>query len=218
MSRDFSDQTKFFDPDKFAWPVHVIGAGGIGSALVLTLAKMGIQELHLWDDDVLESHNGPVELAYSETMIGETKLEAAKATVEYMIGLGNINLVLHHERVTADTALSGVVISGVDSMASRAEIWKCVSDNFLEIPLYIDARSAGEEVMIFGFSPANFEKVDEYREDWLYPDEEATELNCGAKNIAYIANLIAGEVGRIITRFYRELPIEFRFARDYSRD
>ncbi|MFV0485210.1 MAG: ThiF family adenylyltransferase [Candidatus Saccharimonadales bacterium] len=218
MSRDFSDQTGFFNPDDFAWPVHLIGAGGIGSALVLNLAKMGVRELHLWDDDVLEPHNGPVELSYSEAMMGKSKLEAAQATVEFMIGLDNIRLVLHHERVTRDTALSGVVISGVDSMASRAEIWQGISDNFLDIPLYIDARSAGEEVMIFGFSPSDFEVAAEYSDDWLYPDEEATNLDCGAKNIAYIANMIAGEVGRIIARFYRELPIEFRFARDYSKN
>lgn len=218
MSRVFSDQTSFFDPDKFAWPVHLIGAGGIGSAVVLTLAKMGVKELHLWDDDVLEAHNGPVELAYSEAMVGNSKLEAAQATVEFMIGLDNIELVLHNERVTHSTALSGIVISGVDSMASRAEIWQSVSDNFLEIPLYIDARSAGEEVMVFGFSPSDFEAASEYAEDWLYPDDETTELDCGAKNIAYIASMIAGDVGRVVTQFYRELPIEFRFARDFSKN
>ena len=35
----YADQQQIFDPDKFTWPVHVIGLGGIGSALLLQLTS-----------------------------------------------------------------------------------------------------------------------------------------------------------------------------------
>ena len=218
MSRDFSDQTKILDPAKFAFPVHLIGGGGIGSPLVQLLAKMGIPELHLWDDDVFEKHNGPAEIAYSEALVGLAKVEVAKATVEFLVGEGTLDFVMHRERVTNDTALSGVVISGVDSMRSRAEIWECIQNNFLEIPFYMDARSAGEEILILSFSPMDFDHVAEYTEDWMYADSEASTLECGARNIGYVANAIAAEVGRNLTRFYRNLPIEFNIAKDLSKN
>jgi len=179
---------------------------------------MGVQEIHLWDDDVLETRNGPVEIAYSEAYVGQLKIDAARATVDFLVGEGAVKLITHNERVTKDTALEGVVISGVDSMASRAEIWECVKDNFLGIPLYVDARSSGEEIMVFGFSPADFAAAEEYTEDWMYSDSEASKLECGARNIGYIAAMIGGEIARIVTRFHRDLPIEFRTARDLSNN
>ena len=54
---DFSHQTDIFDPNEFGWPVHLIGAGGIGSALALPVMKIGVREIHLWDTDDVEPHN-----------------------------------------------------------------------------------------------------------------------------------------------------------------
>ena len=35
----------------------IIGAGGVGSALVMNAAIMGFKRIHIWDFDNLEPHN-----------------------------------------------------------------------------------------------------------------------------------------------------------------
>ena len=34
----------------------IIGAGGVGSALVMNAAIMGFKRIHIWDFDTLENH------------------------------------------------------------------------------------------------------------------------------------------------------------------
>ncbi len=214
--RVFSDQTKLFDPEKVGYPVHIIGAGGIGNMLVQLLAKMGFPEIHVWDDDIFEARNGPTEVAYSEALVGQPKVEAARDIVEHLVG-DSVILVLHNERVTKDTELTGYVICGVDSMKSREEIWDAIQANFVDIPLYIDARSAGEEVQVLSVVPFDSEDVQAY-ETWLFNDTEASKLECGARNIGYIATYIATIVSYNLTRFIRGEEIEFNIMRDLSRN
>lgn len=74
----YSDQTDIFDPAKFGWPVHLIGVGGIGSAVVFPLLKLGIHELHVWDSDKVEPRNIPAQLVYRLSDVGTSKVEALK--------------------------------------------------------------------------------------------------------------------------------------------
>lgn len=214
MERNFSDQTKLFDPANVGYPVHIIGAGGIGNMLVQLLAKMGFPEIHIWDNDEFEPHNGPTEVAYSEKYLWRPKVEAAMATVDFLVG-DSTKIIPHCERVIEDTLLGGYVISGVDSMRSRKDIWECIQNNFTEVPFYIDARSAGEEIQVLSFCPADFEDCEAY-ESWLFDDSEASGLECGARNIGYIATLIASIVSYNLTRHIRGAEVEFNIQKDLT--
>ena len=236
---EYSDQVNIFDSSTWGPAVHLVGAGGINNALGPLLAKMGIREIHVWDNDILEARNCPTEVAYSKRMVGRPKVDAMVSAIKYLVGDatynldGNPHLTLHpnhpvcHDlgywriythfcRVDEHTPLSGVVISGVDSMASRKVIWQAVKNSRVDIPLYIDGRSAGEMTAIFAFSPFDLENAEIYESDWLFDDKEATPLRCGARNIGYIADYMASEIGYIITRYHRQLPIEFYTYRDFS--
>lgn len=212
---DYSDQTKIFDPKTWSWPVHLIGAGGINNLVGLVLAKMGITKIHVWDDDTLEPRNLPTEVGYSANMCGKPKVSAMADLIYYLMPNG-VNVYQHFKRVTVDTRLYGVVISGVDSMTSRQIIWQNIQSNFLEIPFYIDGRSGGQEVQLFAFSPADFSARQDY-ETWLFDDDEGAELECGARNIGYISAYIAGEIGDIITKFHQGIKIqEFPIQRNFA--
>lgn len=213
--RDYSDQSKIFNVDTWGWPVHLIGAGGINNLLGPMLAKMGIQTIHVWDDDILETRNCPTEVAYSYRQVGQPKTAAMQDIIYYLVD-DSVRVVQHQARVTTETQLSGIVVCGVDSMKSRQEIWCCVQSNFLEIPLFIDGRSAGEETAIFAFAPCDADNAEAYAEDWLFEDSEAMQLECGARNIAYISGYMATEISRIITRFHRDLPVEFYTHRNFA--
>lgn len=207
---DYSDQRKIFDPESWGWPVHLIGAGGVNNLVGPMLAKMGITELHVWDDDTLEERNCPAEMSYSYRMVGRPKVDAMEDAIQYLMG-PTFRLSKHYERVTAETKLSGIVIAGVDSMASRKVIWQAVQNNLIDIPLFIDGRSGGEDWQIFAFPPVDYDLADSYAGEngWLFDDAEAAKLDCGARNIVYVAGRLASEITRIITRFHRDLPIDF---------
>jgi molybdopterin/thiamine biosynthesis adenylyltransferase len=211
---NFSDQINIFDPSRFSWPVHLIGLGGIGSAVLIALVKMGVDAIHVWDDDILEDRNLMAEVGYSPQHVGLHKVEAAAESVEYLVG-DRCKVIQHKERVTADTTLEGVVISGVDSMKSRQEIWKAVQNCIIDVPFYIDGRIGGEYYQVLSIYPSDSRDVEIY-ESWLFDDEEASKLECGARATAYVAMFVAAEIAHNITLYYRDLPININIARSPS--
>ncbi len=58
--------------------VLVVGVGGIGSWLALTLARLGLKRLVLIDSDYVELSNLPRQILFDEDDIGESKVVAAK--------------------------------------------------------------------------------------------------------------------------------------------
>jgi molybdopterin/thiamine biosynthesis adenylyltransferase len=207
MQADYSDQTSIFDPNQFTWPVHVIGVGGIGSALVLPLVKLGLRsELHLWDPDVVEPHNIPAQLIYSTADIGKAKVQAACDFLEPLKD-PKCQLIPHAEVVTAETELSGIVICGVDSMKSRASIWESVEFN-PEVPLFIDGRMGGEEIQLFSLNPCDLDLIEFYGTNWLFPDEEGSTLPCAARTVIHPPLVLAGLIIAQLTRFARELALK----------
>jgi hypothetical protein len=121
------------------WPheIHVIGMGGVGTHVLQMLLEHGTREVHIWDHDLVEAHNLPTQFLYCPLDIGYPKVESAAKFVDER-GFETI-IITHDEWATAKTKLSGIVISGVDSIASRDEIWQGIEYNS-EVFLYIDAR------------------------------------------------------------------------------
>ena len=100
---DFLRQSDIFDPGSFPWPVTVIGAGGIGSAVLLGLAKLGVSDFTIFDDDDVEPHNLPNQLLYTEADIGSLKVDAAKVRLGELDP--TITVTTHAKRVSEDDAL-----------------------------------------------------------------------------------------------------------------
>lgn len=197
---DYSQQTDLFDPAKFAWPIHLIGMGGIGSAILFPLLKLGVKEVHLWDRDEVEPHNIPAQLIYRPSDIGISKVEAACAFAQRQEA--DCKLVPHEEFVTAESSLEGVVISGVDSMKSRMNIWEAVCWN-LDVPFYMDGRIGGEQLQLLTLHPSDPDEIESY-EQWLFPDDEAAELPCAARTVIHPPTVLAGLIIANLTLMSRE--------------
>ena len=204
MKADYRDQTAIFDPAKFTWPVHIVGAGGIGSAVIFPLLKLGVSELHIWDTDTVEPHNLPAQLLYRPSDVGMPKVDAVKAFAERQES--ECQVVPHRELVTADTFLEGVVISGVDSMISRGGIWEAVKFNSL-VPLYMDGRIGGEQLHLLSLNPSDIDGIEAY-EKCLFPDAEAAELPCAARTVIHPPTVLAGLMVAQLTLLLRELPFK----------
>ncbi|MCL2869217.1 ThiF family adenylyltransferase [Candidatus Saccharibacteria bacterium] len=203
---DYHNQTDIFDPAGFTWPIHIIGCGGIGGALFLPLIKLGVPEIHIWDPDVVEPHNIPAQLVYKQSDVGKLKVEAMQAFAEWMEA--DCKIVPHPETVTAETDLSGIVISGVDSMASRQAIWQAIEKAFWEVPLYMDGRIGGEQLQLLTVLPSDVAAVDHYKQFWLFDDSEAASLPCAARTVIHPPTVLAGLIIANLTRFVRQLEID----------
>jgi|WetSurMetagenome_2_1015567.scaffolds.fasta_scaffold01396_26 hypothetical protein len=189
--------------------VTVIGAGGIGSFTLLALAKMGCQRLTVFDDDKVEDHNLPNQL-YGTDDIGLYKVDAAD---EVCFVLANTKIYPVPVKFSTQQ-IEGVVISGVDSMTSRKDVWKQIKHN-VKVPLYIEARMGAEVSRIHSVNPCDPDHVEWY-ESTLYSDDDAVEAPCTARAIIYngfaIAALIANQVKKFAKReeVYKEIIFDLK--------
>lgn len=197
---DYSAQTGIFDPRRFVDPVHVIGCGGIGSALVFPLAKLGVREIHVWDKDEVEPHNIPCQLIYRPSDVGMSKVAALRAFLERQEA--ECTVIPHEEFVTDATPLDGIVITGVDSMASRSAIWAAVSSRY-EVPLLMDGRIGGERLQLLTLNPSDIDAADKY-EQWLFPDSEAAPLPCAERTVIHPPTVLAGLMIAQLTLYLRD--------------
>lgn len=60
--------------------VLVVGAGGLGSPVLLYLAASGVGCLGIMDPDSVELHNLHRQVIHSEAFVGELKVKSAAAT------------------------------------------------------------------------------------------------------------------------------------------
>ena len=102
--------------------VLVIGAGGLGSPLLLYLAAAGTGTLGVVDDDFVDLSNLQRQVIHGTGRIGDAKVESARQT------LGEINpevkLLTHQTRLNAGNALEliadyDLVADGSDNFATR---------------------------------------------------------------------------------------------------
>ena len=114
---DLNKSLEFFNPDSLkGYPVHIVGCGAIGSHVAEILARLGVENIHLYDDDRVASHNIANQM-FSYKDIGKAKVQA----VAEMIDAINPNCVvtMHDERVQPNTRLKGYVVLCVDSIVPR---------------------------------------------------------------------------------------------------
>jgi len=190
----FLRQFDIVAPEKLSFPITVIGAGAIGSATVVTLAKMGCSDITVWDGDDLEDLNVSNQLC-KPSMVGKPKVDALS---ELIYELTEVRIKPINQRY-AGQSLEGVVIVTVDNMTCRQNVWKRVKLN-RKIPLLIDARMGAEFARIYTIRPTNIDEADFYSEN-LYSNDEAERLPCSARSIVYCPTVIAGLIALQIKKF-----------------
>lgn len=102
--------------------VLLVGAGGLGSPLLMYLAAAGVGTIGLVDDDVVELSNLQRQIAHTTASIGTSKVLSAAATAH---GINPaVRIETHAIRLTADNApelLAGydLICDGTDNFATR---------------------------------------------------------------------------------------------------
>lgn len=175
---DFSRQRDFFDPTSISAKLTVIGTGGIGSMFSVMAGKLGIGEITVYDDDLVETHNLPNQFFALEKQ-GHHKVDAIKEAVEQFT-IAEVTPIA--ERVTADTKLNGMIVSGVDSMEARTQIAASVHASRFTVSRYWDARIGGEKIVIYSVNPKDPAEWKTYMST-LYSDEEAQDDPCTRRSV-----------------------------------
>jgi adenylyltransferase/sulfurtransferase len=105
--------------------VLVVGAGGLGSPLLLYLAAAGIGRLGIVDDDVVDLSNLHRQIAHPTSHVGLPKTQSARRSANALNP--EIEVTLHQERFTAANAASLVrnydlIADGSDNFATRSAV------------------------------------------------------------------------------------------------
>ena len=109
---------EFFNPNKVNnKEVHIIGVGAVGSFIALTLAKLGLQKLTIWDFDTVEETNVANQV-YTQKDVGKLKTEALK---QHLLDNNSDMEVICKDRYTSQN-LKGIIFLTVDSINLRYKI------------------------------------------------------------------------------------------------
>ena len=118
--------------------VLVIGAGGLGSPLILYLAAAGIGTIGIIDDDRVGLDNLQRQVAHDTASVGKLKTESAATTIARLNP--HVEMRLHTMRLTPENALD--IIGGYDIVADG-------SDNFATRYLANDSCYFAKRPLVF---------------------------------------------------------------------
>ncbi|MHC0441548.1 molybdopterin-synthase adenylyltransferase MoeB [Flavobacterium sp. 3-210] len=167
--------------------VLVIGAGGLGAAILPYLAGVGIGEIGIVDHDVIEISNLQRQVIYKTDAIGKSKATEAKLMISELNPEIKVNA--FSEKLSGKNALSlfekyDIIIDATDNIAIKYVI--------------NDACLVTNKPMVYGsifrfqgqVSVFNYQNGPTYR--CLYPDENSNALNCEDAGVIGISVGIIG--------------------------
>jgi len=118
--------------------VLVVGAGGLGSPLLLYLAAAGVGTLGIIDDDHVSLDNLQRQVIHDSDQVGKLKTKSAADAIARINP--HVKVEVHSERLTAANAIE--IVSGYDVVADG-------SDNFATRYLVNDACYLAKKTLVF---------------------------------------------------------------------
>ena len=118
--------------------VLIIGAGGLGSPVLLYLAAAGVGTLGIVDDDTVSIDNLQRQVAHGTNDAGRPKVDSAADTIRRINP--NVTVEAHNTRLTASNAMA---------LISRYDIIADGSDNFATRYLVSDACYLTKKTLVY---------------------------------------------------------------------
>ena len=192
--------------------ITLIGCGGIGATTALALAKMGVGRLDLWDADYVSSINLATQLhALSE--VNNSKVEAVERMLAEFADDTEVNAIGHH--VNGSHGVFGsVIISAVDSIEARKEIWQAVLLG--GCTYYLDARMASEELHVYCVSMEN----PTWYDDMLAAEDDTNVIDepCTSKATIYCSFLAGAIIGKTVKQIVTNVQPPRIFIQNLRND
>ena len=131
---DFEGQLKLKNSS-----VLCVGAGGLGSSVMLYLAAAGIGKIGIIDNDIVERSNLQRQIIHNTNTVGDLKVDSAKNCINNLNP--NIEVLTFREKLTTENALG--IIKDFDVVCD-------CSDNFGTRYLINDATCILKKPLVFG--------------------------------------------------------------------
>jgi len=187
MANRYDRQSDIVKSADLTLPIHLIGAGGIGSWTALLLAKMGCSNIIVYDDDIVEDHNVASQF-FKEEQLGRLKIDALYDNVLEQTGteIEKVENIVEEEYID-----KGLVVIAMDSMAERIRLGNLYKDKPIHI---IDGRMGGLSFEIYNC------KADKYLETTVDPIDVDHEP-CTAKAICFTPAVISGMMANHVRHY-----------------
>lgn len=197
--------------------IMLIGAGGIGSWLALSLARIG-HSLYLVDDDRVDRTNINGGQMFRMTDLDGYKVHAVAGICRDFGCLSSI-VGLEEKFLGIESGNLPIMIGAVDNMLTRRSIfdaWRVSSERLL----LLDGRLTGEMYEVFAIQGDKPEQLEEYERKHLFSDEETVELDCTTKQTTFAAMGIASVITATLCNFLtnKKMGMEFREVPFYQRE
>lgn len=185
--------------------VLVVGAGGLGSPVLLYLSAAGIGTIGIVDADDVDISNLQRQVIYSTENLGEKKVYAAEKVVKKLNPL--VSVQTYPVKLTSENALSiishyDIVVDGTDNFAARYLINDaCVlSDKVL---VYGSILKFEGHLSVFNLKKEDGTRSNNYRDVFPDPPSPETVPNCEEAGVigvlpGIIGSLQANEVIKIV--------------------
>lgn len=168
---DLNKSREFFNPEALKDTIHVIGCGAIGSSVAELLGRQGCTDIHLWDMDVVESHN----LVNQMFLINQINTPKTTALCALLTAINDDCEVTIHDKYESQN-LSGFVFLCVDNIETRKHIVETNRDN-PNIQAMFDFRMTLTEGQHFAADWTNQTQVENLLATMDFTHEEAKEAN-----------------------------------------
>ena len=119
--------------------VLCIGAGGLGSSVMLYLAAAGVWKIGIVDNDIVEKSNLQRQIIHSTNTVGDFKVNSAQKSIKKLNP--NIEVLTFQERITAENVIE--IVKEFDIVCD-------CSDNFGTRYLINDATFILKKPLVFG--------------------------------------------------------------------
>jgi hypothetical protein len=193
----YAHQEGLFDP-RFARKVVLLGAGSVGSHVAYHLAKMGVTDIEVWDNDVVASHNVPMSL-YGPSDVGRYKVDALAELIERLAGT---SIRTERKMYDGEVLRNTSVVACVDSMRVRKLLWErlkfCPT-----VDIFCDTRTAASYIEVLSVAPCDPIDIEMY-EAMLFDDDQATRQTCGTHGIVYASSRASQVVAANLALFWQQ--------------
>ncbi len=182
--------------------VCVVGAGGLGSPVLLYLAGAGVGELTLLDDDIVDATNLQRQVIHSAAAVGSPKADSAAARVRALApGVQATAVRLRVDAANAAGVLAGhdVVVDATDNVTARYVIADACAA--LGLPCVWGALAgASAQVSVFHGTPDGAGLT--LRDLFPVPPEgapTASEVGAFGATCGIAGSVMAAEVVKVVT-------------------
>lgn len=187
--------------------VLLVGVGGLGSPIALTLVGAGIGTLGIMDTDVVSLSNLHRQLLYDETEVDQPKVEKAEEKLHKLNS--GVCIEPYAQRLTRDNASEiisryDIVVDGCDNYATRFAIDEACAA--VGIPyVYGAVRGFEGQVSVFHYDGLPYRYTDLYPED--HNDEHVTMFDRAIvpMTTSIVGNVMAEQVFKIVCGYARPL-------------